>query len=159
MRNRLALRLAVSTLLVALIGLTACGCSKAPVAARGLTDDQIIARLNKRVGSQACCFYAGKDQNGDAVYGPLKAPREIQLIVRRSVADQEIACGISGFPPARAFNGRSMPSGEETIFVAQNQHISILNDMTSAQFDRLQDQLCGPDWVKPLRAVVVPTVR
>jgi hypothetical protein len=145
---------------IALIVLSAMGgCSNPPQVAKSLTDEQIIKGLNERVGAQACCFYVRQDQNGDAVYGPLNARREIHLIIRRSVSNEDVACGFSGFPKARAFNGAPMSSGEDTAFVVRNQHLLVGQEMKPAEFDRLQDQLCGPDWVKPLPMPPAPSVR
>jgi hypothetical protein len=126
------------------------------VVARSLTDEQIIAGLNGRVGSKVCCFYVRQDQNGDDDYGPLNARREIHLIVRRSFGPDDVACGFSGFPKARAFNGTPMSSGDDTVFVVRNQRLTTDREMTQIEFDRLQDQACGPDWVKPRHVVPVP---
>ena len=107
----------------------------------------------------ACCFYVRQDQNGDAVYGPLNARREIHLIIRRSVGDEDVACGFSGFPKARAFNGSPMSSGDVAVFVVRNRPLFTETEMTPIEFDRLQDQRCGPDWVKPYRMPPAPSVR
>ena len=114
-----------------------------------LSDEEIIATLNKRAGSQACCVYAGRDKNGHDVYGPIK-PRELHFMVRRRRGDEEIVCGYSGFPPFKAFNGQYMSSGFDTIFVVRGRRLYLREDVGDEQFDRMQDQLCGPDWVKPL---------
>lgn len=122
-------------MVIALIGLSAvCGCAKPPRAAKSLSDEQIIKALRGRL---------------DAQDGPPNARREIGLIVRRSVGGEDIACGLSGFPEARASNGDPMFSGFVAAFVVRNQRLFVEQEMTPAEFDRLQDQLCGPDWVKP----------
>jgi hypothetical protein len=138
---------------------TMCGCSKPSRVDRSLTDEQIIAVLNERLGSKACCFYVRQDQKGDAVYGPLNARREIHLIIRRSVGDEDVACGFSGFPKARAFNGSPMSSGDDAVFVVRNRRLFTETEMKPIEFDRLQDQRCGPDWVKPYRMPPAPSVR
>ncbi len=140
--------MALSTLIIVALG--SYGCSKAPGASAGLTDQQIIAKLNQRIGAQACCFFVRTDRRGDAVYGPLNARREIHMILRRTLSGEAVACGFSGFPKARAFNGTAMSSGDDTTFVVRDQRLFVQRDMTPDQFDRLQDQLCGPDWVKPI---------
>lgn len=43
-----------------------------------------------------------------------------------------------------------MPSAPDTIFIVRNRRIFIEGDLPEAEFSRWQDDLCGPDWVKPL---------
>lgn len=126
-----------------------CACSEPPRVSRSLSDEQIIKALNERVTARACCFYVGEDEHG-SVYGPLNASREIRFIIRRSVGGDDVACGFSRFPDARAFNGSPMRAGGEAFFVVRNQRLFLATDMEPEAFDRLQDQLCGPAWVKPM---------
>lgn len=155
-----ASRMRFPALGIALIIVSATGgCSKPHRATRSLTDEQIIKGLNERVAAQACCFYVRQGQDGEDVYGPLNAPREIHLLIRRSVGNEDVACGFSGFPKARAFNGASISSGDDAIFIVRNQHLFVGQEMKPVEFDRLQDQLCGPDWVKPLPMPPAPSVR
>jgi hypothetical protein len=146
-------------LAAAVVSLAVCGqgCGPAP---RGsitptFSDKEIVATLNRRVGAQACCFYTG-EKDGKAEYGPLKASRELHFVVRHLTGAGEIVCGYSGFPAARAFNGQSMSSGPDTIFVVRGRRLYLEQDMADEQFERMQDELCGPDWVKPFRIRPVP---
>jgi len=134
-------------------------CADSARASDYLSRQQIIAELNHRLGSRACCFYVGRDRKGDAVYGPLNADREVHWLVRQRVNGEAISCGYTAFPSARASNGSSMSSGFDSVFIVRNRRLYVQGDMPSTEFDRWQDQLCGADWVKPLKLPPAPSVR
>ncbi|MBQ1543896.1 hypothetical protein [Caulobacter sp. CCUG 60055] len=115
-----------------------------------LLNEEILEILNARAGSEACCFYVGRDEAGQNVYGPLKASRELHFMVRRRASNEDIICGYSGFPPAKAFNGQPMSSGFDTVFVVLGRRLYLREDLRGEGFERMQDRWCGPDWVKPM---------
>jgi hypothetical protein len=126
-------------------------CSKVEGAAAYLTDEQITAELNQRLGAKGCCDYVGKDADGRDVYSAPIFGREMHFIVRHSVGADMITCGWSGFPPPHYPAGtRTPPPLIDTLFIVRNRRLIVQGDVTSADFVRMQDELCGPDWMKPL---------
>jgi len=134
-------------------------CAHGVGASSYLSQQQIITELNHRLGSRACCFYVGRDRKGDAVYGPLNADRELHWLVQQRVKGEAVTCGYTHFRPARAFNGSPMASGVETIFIVRNRRLYLQGETPPAEFVRWEDELCGPDWVKPLYLPLAPSVR
>jgi hypothetical protein len=132
------------------------GCDRPTPPVSTLTDAQIFSTLNERVGAQTCCFRVGEDAKGVSVYGPLDAERRIDFIVRNTVAGEDIACGWSGFPPAKAFNGKPMSSGTPTLFIVRGKRLLIEGDIPAEEFELWQRQLCGDAWVAPVRIAPIP---
>jgi hypothetical protein len=67
-------------------------------------------------------------------FGMLK----LSWLTRRVVAGEAIACGYAG-PPRRA-----------QVFIARGPKVFVPSDLPPEQFDHWEDQLCGPDWIKPV---------
>jgi hypothetical protein len=140
-------RRARTVALIAFLTLTACDARSAhrPVAPATLSDDEIVAVLNQRVGDGACC----RLESG------AKPVRELHFLVRRRLGAEEIACGYSGFhPPPRT--GDAPPPLDETTFIVRGRRMILESDVGAQSFGQLQDQLCGPDWIEGMPVVARP---
>jgi hypothetical protein len=69
-----------------------------------------------------------------ARFGGLK----LSWVTRRVVGGQAVVCGYAG-PPRKA-----------QVFIARTGKVFVPTDLPAGQFDHWEDQLCGPDWIKPL---------
>ncbi len=83
---------------------------------------------------------AKPDPNATAIHARFGAA-ELQWIIHRTVGGELITCGYAGQHPFIARSGR--------VFQEEN--------LAPGLFDRWEDRLCGPDWVKPLPAVPTPS--
>jgi hypothetical protein len=62
----------------------------------------------------------------------------LSWVTRRTVAGEAIVCGYAG-PPRNA-----------RVFIARGTRVFTPADLPQGQFDHWEDQLCGPDWIKPV---------
>lgn len=124
-------------------------CTGRGAAPQVLTDAQILNALNQRAGAHACCFYMGKDPNGRPLYGRLNGARELHFVVRSQVGRDAVACGWSGFAAPLGANGRRMPAGPDVVFIVRDGQVYLQEDVPGEEFERWQDDLCGPAWIKP----------
>ena len=85
---------------------------------------------------------AKPDPNAMAIRARFGAA-ELHWIIHRTVGGELITCGYAGQSP-RPFIVRSGKIFQE-------------EDLTPGQFDRWEDRLCGPNWVKPLPGVPAPS--
>ena len=133
---------------IVVLALAVVGCARKSESKNDITNAEIITELNTRAGARAA-IADGKDGTGNGVYGPSSGKRELHILVRQHVNGEDIICGWSGFPPAKAFNGGDMWSGPDTIFIIRHRHLYISGDMPAKKFDAWQDLFCGQEWVKP----------
>jgi hypothetical protein len=68
-----------------------------------------------------------------ARFGDLK----LTWLTRRQVGGEAIVCGYAG-PPRAA-----------QVFIARAGRLYTPSDLPTGEFDRWEDGLCGPDWMKP----------
>ena len=112
-----------------------------------LSNDEIVALLNQRVGQDV-------DQDGQGAHGGRQPARELHFLVRWRVGAEEIACGYAGYP-APSHTGPVPPPLLDTIFIVRGRQLILDRDVDAAAFQRMQDQLCGPDWIEPFAPSVV----
>ncbi len=92
-------------------------------------------------------WWVPNSHGGGAYTDQRPAKREVQFLVKQKVGNEEIVCGYTGFPPPKGYSG---PMPPPDLFIIRNGRLFTAEDMTADQLDRWQDQLCGPDWIKPL---------
>jgi hypothetical protein len=84
----------------------------------------------------ACTRTPPPDPNAVAIqkrFGKL----QLSWVTRRIVGGQPVVCGYAG-PPRQA-----------QVFIARGGWVFTPSDVAAGQFDQWEDQLCGPDWIKP----------
>jgi hypothetical protein len=65
---------------------------------------------------------------------------KLTWLTRRQVGGEAIVCGYAG-PPRTA-----------QVFIVRGGRVYTPSDLAEGEFDRWEDQLCGPDWIKPYGA-------
>ena len=72
----------------------------------------------------------------------------LHWVIERSVAGEEVTCGY-----VANLNVIGIAAGP---FIAREGQVFTQQDLPQGQFDRWEDILCGPDWVKPLDLGIPP---
>lgn len=80
----------------------------------------------------------------------VEVPRKTTFVVSNTVDGERIVCGYSVFQPSADYTvGATAPE----IFVIRGfDRVSIAADYLPERFSQLQDEVCGPQWVKPVLA-------
>jgi hypothetical protein len=84
----------------------------------------------------ACARRPPPDPNAVAIqkrFGKL----QLSWVTHRFVGGQAVVCGYAG-PPRNA-----------QVFIARGGSVFTPPDVASGQFDKWEDEFCGPDWIKP----------
>jgi hypothetical protein len=93
----------------------------------------IVGQLNARMGGIPDVTTGGS--------------RDLHYLVRPWVNGEEIICGWTGFA-TRIVNGVPTPPNE-SAFIFRRGRLFLSQDMPPQEYDQLQDQLCGAQWIKP----------
>jgi len=101
-------------------------------------------------------WWVPNGRGGGAYTDQRSAKRELQFLVKRKSSNEEVVCGYSGFSPPNGYRG---PMPPPDLFIVRDGRLFTAKDMSADQFGRWQDQLCGPDWLKPLPMPEPPAVR
>ncbi|MGA0603247.1 hypothetical protein ACO2Q3_21245 [Caulobacter sp. KR2-114] len=121
-------------LITAVLGVAGCSGHRLPAA--GLSDEDILAAIDRRTAPQ----------------GP---GSEMHFLVRSARGGEEIACGYAGPHPHTAATGPPVLA-HDTIFIARGHRLMLEGDVPDADFERLQNRFCGPDWIAPPHIPAVP---
>ncbi|HSZ53151.1 MAG TPA: hypothetical protein VK801_16405 [Caulobacteraceae bacterium] len=84
----------------------------------------------------ACSRTAPADPNSVAIQKRF-GRAQLTWLTHRVVGGQAVVCGYAG-PPRNA-----------QVFIARGGAVFTPTDVAAGQFDKWEDELCGPDWIKP----------
>jgi hypothetical protein len=87
---------------------------------------------------------SGPNRNAEAIHARFGAA-ELTWVITRVVDGREVTCGYEQSKVARA------------PFIARGGQVWQEADLAAGQFEKWEDQFCGPDWVKPLPPVPAPS--
>lgn len=97
------------------------------------------------LGVAGCHQQASKEDRNSAAIRTRFGSAKISWVIARNVNGSEVTCGYESHGSMRQ------------PFIARAGRVWQDTDLAQGQFEKLEDELCGPDWVKPLPPVPAPS--